>query len=196
MFAVIFEVNPRPACWDDYLRHAAILRPEVQQIDGFIANERFVSRVRDGWLVSLSLWRDEKALVRWRTHALHHEFQGKGRSEILAGYHLRVGEITADSAAPEAPAQQRFDTTEVGSAKFLSVTERPVDADTEFDSIMRPGNGLALLGWTDQAAAKAGIQAMPGRHRIVRVIRDYGMFERTEAPQYYPPVDDPRVAPA
>jgi hypothetical protein len=26
------------------------------------------------------------------------------------------------------------------------------------------------------------------RRRLVRVIRDYGMFDRVEAPQYYPPV--------
>jgi hypothetical protein len=26
------------------------------------------------------------------------------------------------------------------------------------------------------------------RHRAVRVIRDYGMFDRREAPQYYPEV--------
>ena len=25
MFAVIFEVNPRPEAWDDYLGHAAML---------------------------------------------------------------------------------------------------------------------------------------------------------------------------
>ena len=38
MFAVIFEVHPRPGHWDDYLAHAGILRPEVQAIDGFISN--------------------------------------------------------------------------------------------------------------------------------------------------------------
>jgi hypothetical protein len=26
------------------------------------------------------------------------------------------------------------------------------------------------------------------RHRKVRVVRDYGMFDRREAPQYYPEV--------
>jgi hypothetical protein len=27
------------------------------------------------------------------------------------------------------------------------------------------------------------------RHRIVRVVRDYGMFDRRESPQYYPAID-------
>jgi heme-degrading monooxygenase HmoA len=187
MFAVIFEVNPHAALWDDYLRHAAILRPELQRIEGFIDNERFRSLAEPGWLVSLSIWRDEKALVRWRTHAMHHEFQGKGRDEILAGYHLRVGEIVADTGTAVMPPMHRFDTTETGQAKFLTLTERPVDADTGWESITRAGHGLTMLGWPDQAAASAGTEGTGGRHRSVRVIRDYGMHDRHEAPQYYPP---------
>jgi heme-degrading monooxygenase HmoA len=194
MFAVIFEVNPRPEAWDDYLGHAAALRPELLAIEGFIANERYSSLGRRGWLVSLSIWRDEKALIRWRTHALHHDIQGKGRSSVFADYHLRVGEIVADTQSPEPLPQQRFDTTEVGSAKVVTITEDVLDtgaasAMTEgdvFDSITRPGNGLYLRSWRDLAGAEAGIAGIAGRHRVVRVIRDYGMFSRTEAPQYFP----------
>ncbi|MEA2737047.1 MAG: hypothetical protein QOH05_354 [Acetobacteraceae bacterium] len=191
MFAVIFEVNPRPEAWDEYLGHAATLRPELVAIDGFIANERYRSLGRPGWLVSLSIWRDEKALIRWRTHALHHEIQGKGRSSVFADYHLRVGEIVADSESREPLPQMRFDTTEAGAAKAVTLTERALDAGSSadadgFDSITRPGNALYLRSWSDLAAAEAGINGVPGHHRVVRIIRDYGMFERTEAPQYFP----------
>src|SRR3984885_1141044 len=129
MFAVIFEVNPRPDAWDEYLGHAATLRPELVAIDGFIVNERYKSLTRPGWLVSLSIWRDEKAVIRWRTHALHHEIQGKGRSSVFADYHLRVGEIVTDSQAQTPLPQNRFDTTEVGAAKAISLTERPLDPE-------------------------------------------------------------------
>jgi len=194
MFAVIFEVNPRPEAWDEYLGHAAMLRPELLAIDGFIANERYRSLGRPGWLVSLSLWRNEKALIRWRTHALHHEIQGKGRSFVFADYHLRVGEIVTDTQSEATLPQTRLDTTEVSATKAVTVTERTLesaqvsgspDADI-FDSITRPGNALHIRSWLDPAAAEAGINKEPGRHRIVRVIRDYGMFARTEAPQYFP----------
>ncbi len=58
---------------------------------------------------------------------------------------------------------------------------------TCFDSITRPGNALYLRAWRDLSpAAEAGIAGAPGHHRVVRVIRDYGMFARTEAPQYFP----------
>src|SRR6202011_965900 len=91
MFAVIFEVNPRPEQWDTYLGYAKALRPELERIDGFLDNERFSSMRRPGWLLSLSTWRDEKAVIRWRIFARHHEIQERGRSEVFRGYHLRVG---------------------------------------------------------------------------------------------------------
>jgi heme-degrading monooxygenase HmoA len=200
MFAVIFEVNPRPEAWDAYLSHAATLRPELLAIDGFIANERYRSLGRAGWLVSVSIWRDEKALIRWRTHALHHEIQAKGRSSVFADYHLRVGEIVADTEAVEVLPQSRFDATEAGAAKAVSITERALDTGPatalpgggdSFDSITQPGNGLYLQSWADLPSAEAGVRGSRGRHRIVRVIRDYGMFARTEAPQYFPPASLP-----
>lgn len=195
MFAVIFEVDPRPEAWDEYLGHAALLRPELLAIDGFISNERYASLGRSGWLVSLSIWRNEKALIRWRTHALHHEIQGKGRASVFADYHLRVGEIVSDSQAGENLPQSRFDITEASPAKAVSITEQalgmipPVgsaDADI-FDSITRPGNAVHIRSWPDAVLAQAGLSGTSGRHRVVRVIRDYGMTERAEAPQYFPP---------
>ena len=127
MFAVIFEVNPRPEAWDEYLGHAAMLRPELLAIDGFIANERYASLGRPGWLVSLSIWRDEKALIRWRTHALHHEIQGKGRASVFADYHLRVGEIVSRHRDARTAAAKPFRYTEVSPSKAVTITERPLE---------------------------------------------------------------------
>jgi heme-degrading monooxygenase HmoA len=204
MFAVIFEVQPKPGRWDDYLGYAKLLKPELEKIDGFLDNERFASKRRDGWLVSLSTWRDEKALIRWRTHALHHEVQAKGRTEVFRDYHLRVGEITADTQLPggDVLTQQRFDETATGAAKTATLTEMRLDqagaetgaesATTDwdlFESITRPGIALLLNFWADADAARIWL-ARPSpalRQRTVRIIRDYGMFARAEAPQYYPP---------
>src|SRR6195256_3226050 len=101
MFSVIFEVRPKSDQWDAYLGYAKMLRPELEQVEGFVDNIRYKSLTRDGWVLSLSGWRDEKSLVRWRTRMRHHEVQQKGRDEILADYHLRVGQITADNQVPE-----------------------------------------------------------------------------------------------
>ena len=218
MFAVIFEVTPKPECWDEYLGLAKMLRPEIEKIDGFIDNERFESQASKGRLLSLSTWRDEKAVIRWRTLAVHHEVQEKGRFAVFQDYHLRVGEITADNRPPQGQVlrAQRLDETEVGAAKCVTITEVPgvnekpaaggiagalglppvgkdgLVAQEAFESIYAPGKLLLLASWQDAAAAEAWRPRAVGpaepRHRRVRVVRDYGMFDRREAPQYYPEV--------
>jgi heme-degrading monooxygenase HmoA len=216
MFAVIFEVMPREGRFDDYLGLAKQLKPKLEAIDGFIDNERFKNLDDPRWVVSLSTWRDEKAVVRWRTQGEHHGAQEKGRIEVFEDYHLRVGEILHDSNAP-ATRQQRFDETEIGEAKVVSITEvepkqqgdssgdslaAELGLDRQhgglveqkvFESITVPGKLLLLTSWRDAKAAEAFSSKQPAgarslRHRSVRIIRDYGMFERREAPQYYPEV--------
>jgi heme-degrading monooxygenase HmoA len=125
MFSVIFEVLPNEGRKDEYLDLAKHLKPILEKIDGFVDNERFESKLKPGWVLSHSTWRDEKSVVRWRTEGEHHVVQGKGRVEIFADYHLRVGDVTADTAPPEeAPIlERRFDETEVGNAKIATFTE-------------------------------------------------------------------------
>jgi heme-degrading monooxygenase HmoA len=101
MFAVVFEVHPAPGKKDEYLALAKNLKPMLESIDGFIDNERFESRRREGWVLSLSTGRDEKAVMRWRSQGEHHRIQEQGRSGIFSDYHLRVCEVTADSHPPE-----------------------------------------------------------------------------------------------
>lgn len=97
MFSVLFEVHPKSDQWDAYLGNAKMLRPELEQVDGFVDNIRYKCLTREGWILSLSGWRDEKSVVRWRTRMRHHEVQKKGRDEILLDYHLRVGQLTQDT---------------------------------------------------------------------------------------------------
>jgi len=217
MFAVIFEVVPKPERGDDYLALGKLLKPEIEKIDGFIDNERFSSQRSRGRVLSLSTWRDEKAVIRWRTVGVHHQVQEKGRLQVFQDYRLRVGEFIADSKAEGRNLlQQRFDETEVGNAKCVTISElapglgeKPRSTDLAadlglpgagvrglldhdvYESIYNPGKLLLLGSWRDAAAAAAWQPSAPRvalRHRQVRIIRDYGMFDRREAPQYYPDV--------
>ncbi len=90
MFSVIFEVLPNEGMKDAYLEKAKYLKPIIETIDGFVDNERFESRLKPGWVLSHSSWRDEKSLVRWRTVGEHHAMQEKGRFEVFKDYRLRV----------------------------------------------------------------------------------------------------------
>src|SRR5438552_8504219 len=121
MFSVLFEVHPGEEHWSDYLAYAKMLRPELEKVDGFLDNIRYRSLTRDGWILSVSSWRDEKAVVRWRTRMRHHEAQERGRMEIFLDYHLRVGQLTKDTNIPEGYEllEQRLDETEVGKGTTM-----------------------------------------------------------------------------
>jgi heme-degrading monooxygenase HmoA len=212
VFSVIFEVKPARPRFDEYLELAKRLRPILETIDGFIDNERFESQRRPGWILSHSTWRDEKAVVRWRTVAEHHAVQEQGRQEVLDDYHLRVGDVTADTDGPVH--QRRFDATEIAPATVVTLTEVTLTSDRGpsdaadlpdalglaaagvvdhdvFASIYNPGKLALLVSWTNADTAStwtptSGPDTEGLRHRTVRVVRDYGKFDRREAPQYYP----------
>lgn len=110
MVVVIFEVSPAPGRRQDYLDLAAKLRPELERIDGFVSIERFASLTDDNKILSLSCWRDEDAVRRWRTQADHRQAQAKGRAGIFAGYRLRVASVVRDygmTDREEAPRDSR-----------------------------------------------------------------------------------------
>jgi Antibiotic biosynthesis monooxygenase. len=220
MFSVLFEVHPKSEQWDAYLGYGKMLKPELERVEGFVDNTRYRSLTRQGWILSLSGWRDEKALVRWRTQAKHHAVQEKGRSEVFRDYHLRVGQLTRDTRLPAGCAlhEQRLDVTETGDATTVTLIDakrpaqwvneaRPDEVaewlglDTHakglrawdvFDAVLTPGDIILLVSWRDQASAEAFESVVSlqegARLRRVRVVRDYGMFDRREAPQYYPDV--------
>lgn len=96
MHVVIFEVQPKPGREQDYLAIAQELRAELEQIDGFISVERFASLYNEGKILSLSFWRDEAAVKRWREHTRHREAQQRGREDIFADYRIRVGAVVRD----------------------------------------------------------------------------------------------------
>jgi len=96
MIAVIFEVEPRPGKKDAYLEIAARLRPLLEKMDGFISIERFESISNPGRFVSLSFWRDEEAVRKWRNVQKHREAQAKGRGGIFSAYRLRVAQVLRD----------------------------------------------------------------------------------------------------
>jgi heme-degrading monooxygenase HmoA len=96
MIAVIFEVIPAPGRKQEYLDLAEKLRPELEKLDGFISIERFESLTNQGKMLSLSIWRDEEAVKRWRQFEGHRLAQAKGRGGIFSDYRLRVASIIRD----------------------------------------------------------------------------------------------------
>jgi heme-degrading monooxygenase HmoA len=75
----------------------------------------------------------------------------------------------------------------------LSLNSPGLSNHDVWKSITVEGKLALLCGWKDIVTARAWrpspfAAAKDIRHRIVRVVRDYGMYDRREAPQYYPDV--------
>jgi hypothetical protein len=63
---------------------------------------------------------------------------------------------------------------------------------------LTPGDLILLTSWQTRTDAEAFENRLNlsenARLRRVRIVRDYGMFDRREAPQYYPEVARPSSA--
>lgn len=199
LFAVIFEVEPNGARHQDYLDIAGRLRPLLLDMPGFLMNERFRSRSRPGVLLSISLWDDEKALIRWRTVETHHRGQEDGRGGVLSDYHLRVGEVTAGTGpyTDRRLGWMTYDQTKVADMKALTLVDGDAaptaNANCElFDHLTIPGRVATLCQWRSIAEAECHLSAARassvklGGAYAIRVVRDYGLVDRREAPQFMP----------
>jgi heme-degrading monooxygenase HmoA len=172
--AVIFEVKPDgEAGREAYLAEAARLLDKLQTMPGFMSVERFKNLTREGWMLSLSKWRDEAALVGWRENHDHRAAQEKGRHEIFEDYRIRV-------------------VRQVGAGGDLTLTEQWAPSGTpdaqNFDSLRIEGHRIALIGGGagagTSASAGAGAAASEGDSGTHwEVIRDYGMHDRRQAPR-------------
>ena len=110
MIAVIFEAIPAEGRREAYLAAAASLRPLLEGLDGFVSIERFQSLTNPEKVLSVSFWRDEEAVARWRNLEAHRAIQEAGRGGIFRDYRLRVAEVRRDyglNDREEAPRDSR-----------------------------------------------------------------------------------------
>jgi len=101
MIAVIFEVWPHTEHKQSYLDHAALLRAEIEKIDGFISVERFESIFEEGKMLSLSFFENEQSVIEWRNTLAHRKAQALGRNQYFANYRLRIADVMRDYGASE-----------------------------------------------------------------------------------------------
>jgi len=206
MIGLFFEVQTRPGHRDQYLELAAALRPALDKSGGCVFIDRFRSLTREDLLLSYQIWQDEGALTAWRVHGQHHRVQEIGREKVFADYRIRIAQVIHE-ARPGKPVWQPERRTpyndparrrptyvlaaESKNAALAVKAEWPADA---FASVYREGHFAHLIDVPDPQSGTdfgARLFADPTTEyvRILEVMRDYGMYERAEAPQYYPPAE-------
>lgn len=188
MLSVIYEVRPQTGQWDGWLANARVLRPELEQLPGFIDNILYRSLSRKGWILSLTGLRDEQSLIQWLALMGHHEAQDKDRGETVADYQLRVGEVMFDTRIPGGSQiiEARLEETDAarGSAiTLIDALQWPDWANSHnaeeialylgfdpysygdcifwdvFDAIRSPGSIILLASWKDAASALSFAQS-------------------------------------
>ena len=206
MIGLFFEVQTRPGHRDQYLDLAASLRPALDTMGGCLFIDRFQSLSHEHLLLSYQIWQDEGALTAWRVHAKHHRVQQIGRDAVFSDYRIRIAQVIHEARPKQAVWQPGHRTPYNDPARrmptYVLAAESknaglPVQTEWRrdaFASVYREGQFAHLIDVPDpQAAIAFGDRLFADSTteyiRVFEVMRDYGMYDRTEAPQYYPPVE-------
>jgi heme-degrading monooxygenase HmoA len=206
MIGLFFEVQTRPGHSDQYLDLAASLKPALEATGGCLSIERFKSLTRENLLLSYQIWQDEGALTAWRVHGQHHKVQELGRERVFADYRIRIAQVIHEvrPGKPVWQPERRTPYNDPARRKptyVLSAESRNADLPVQtewrrdaFASVYRDGQFAHVIDLPDpQTGIQFGTRLFADPTveyvRVFEVMRDYGMYERDEAPQYYPPVE-------
>jgi heme-degrading monooxygenase HmoA len=208
MISQFFEVQIKEGLIDRYLDLAASLKPSLEAMGGCLFIDRFKSLSRKNLLLSYQIWQDEGSMIAWRVDAKHHKVQETGREKVFADYRIRIAQVIHEERpekaawhperlSPYNDPMRRPPTYVVASesrnGELPAATTWRYDV---FESVYRPGIFAHLV---DVPSSDAGVgfgkqlfaDSTTKYFRVFEVMRDYGMFDRGEAPQYYPPVPRP-----
>jgi hypothetical protein len=122
----------------------------------------------------------------------HVKFSRRSRDTPPYGDETEVGEgTTVTLINATRPAEWKQTTNPYDCAEWLGLNPWAADSTSWdiFDAILTPGELILLISWKDAAAAQAYEDASApndkARVRRVRIVRDYGKYDRREAPQYF-----------
>ncbi len=190
MHALFFEMRPKPGHLDHYFDHVDRLRPSLAAQEGLLFLDRYGSMTDPGLLMSHQLWESEEAIISWRKDAQHRKSQAAGNNQHFANYRIRVGArflhrqpgVAKDDILAEPMPNQTCVLALYGTKPVLS----PMFA--AFKSFNHDDRYLSLasfgcLAEFDAAMAGAGDQQDIDEVSAYGIRRDYGQFDRAQAPQ-------------
>ena len=189
MHALFFEVRPKPGHLVHYFDHVTRLRPVLAQHTGLKFLDRYAAVSDTGLLLSHQLWESEDAIIKWRKDATHRRSQSAGRQVHFADYRIRVGArvLHWTPAAQDGPTTTATVCGVSHVVALYSAETVIAPAFAAFESVNTKGKFIALAsadGYTDAKALMDKSLSAPGLDEaaIYSIRRDYGQFDRTQAP--------------
>lgn len=205
MISQFFEVQIKEGFVGQYLDLADSLRPGLEASGGCLFIDRFKCLSRENMLLSYQIWQDEASMVAWRVDATHHKVQETGREKVFSDYRIRIAQVVYEAKPDQTvwqperltpynnPARRRPTYVIATQSKNADLPVATQWKRNSFSSVYHEGNFAHLVNLPDyQSGLEFGesLFADPTTEhfRIFEVMRDYGMYDRAEAPQFYPPV--------
>jgi heme-degrading monooxygenase HmoA len=176
MHCLFFDVLPKPGHMEHYFDHVARLKPVLARHEGLVFLDRYRPLDDPDAPLSHQLWADEAAIAAWRADATHRASQSAGRNIHFDGYRIRVGEEVALEV--EGDQTGRFLLAVYGSAPARLTGAR------SYESVNHAGRFVTLASHERLSdAARAAAACGAEESRLFRILRDYTMTDRAEAPQ-------------
>jgi len=201
MQALMFEVKPKEGHEQHYFDRAAALRSRLELNGGILFIDRYKSLDRAGIVLSHSHWRDEASMTKWRVDEAHHKTQAAGRNIHFEDYRIRISQVLSFRVGAEVAQTWTSDgayrDSNATPSRYLTVIgteERPWDDGGEsFQSVNFEDHFLTIIEPVSEQDGRDLIARVGGARHVTSTLlsvvsRDYGMYDRDEAPQYLPPV--------
>jgi len=192
IFGLFFEVMPKPGHEPHYFDHVEELKPALARHHGLLWLQRYKGVDDAGLILSHQLWDSETALADWRRDRDHRQSQIAGMTKHFADYRIRVGQrlwhlengvehghFSADDTAKPVLAIHGAAARDASAFAGLGIVQR------RFVSVLEPATALLLISFDSVDDAVRRMIMRPGvdMAAFFAVTRDYGLFDRTEAPR-------------
>ncbi len=190
--AVLFDVLPKPGHVDQYFEMAAQLKPIVQQNPGFLSVERFANLQKPDWYLSFSCWKDEESLAQWRCQPDHNGAQVCARHQVFKDYRLRVSSTKEKNKLSTSYSRELI-LLLIGGYEAVqnALQQEPLrnQKHKSYQGVLDPKRGLSVCEFPPNVLPHPDLMNLNDTESIdihwFGVLRDYGMFDRAEAPTQF-----------
>jgi len=190
---VFFDVLPKNGFTEAYFSLAGGLKKSLECILGFRSVERFESLDTPGWFLSFSKWANEDSLINWRCQHDHRQAQICGHNLIFEDYRVRVGSLLLENTEHNTCTENSYIISIVGPFTDMQLAVEEITKIVKikpriFQGLTNAKNGMILIDADHNSALKYQNMSeyqIPGIISAIEIFRDYGMFNRSQSPNFY-----------